>query len=240
MQKNMIVTAVFLAGIISTPAPVLASAPFSRCGDTDGVCRQFEELIEAQQPEKIISQYEADKSATYSDEAKRYIGQAYLALSSRDDISPELEEGYYRKALEVKHYIAYMGLYFFYFQKDEEKALGFLREYVKTDPKDTVPYVILGEAELGRQNYELADRYLRQGKKVAHAHSPRVDWLLFRANYLLKNYEFAAEMFGDAVTTGTFEKELKALKTDPLFEGIEGRPEFRKYSLFLKASPSCA
>jgi hypothetical protein len=233
MRKSMIVTAVFLACITATPATIL-SAPFSRCGDTDRVCRQFEELLEAQQPEKIISQYEADKSATYSEEARRYIGEAYLALSSRDDISPQLEESYYHKALEVKHYIAYMGLYFFYYQKDEEKALGFLREYVKTRPKDTVPYVILGEAELNKQNYQLADTYLRQAKKVARAHSPRVDWLLFRANYLLRNYKFAAEMFGDAVRAGTFEKELKALKADARFEGIEGRPEFRKYGAFLK------
>jgi hypothetical protein len=234
MLKNTIVTAVFLACLISSPAPVLASAPFSRCSDTDKVCKKFEELTEAQQPEKIIAQYEADKSAAYSDEARRYIGEAYLALSSREDISPELEERYYRKALEVKHYIAYMGLYFFYYQKDQEKALGFLREYVKTGPADTVPYVILGEAELNKQNYQLADTYLRQAKKVAHAHSPRVDWLLFRANYLLKNFEFAAEMFGNAVSTGTFEKELKGLKADPRFEGIGKRPEFRKFDAFLR------
>ncbi|HSB33301.1 MAG TPA: hypothetical protein VLG39_02480 [Nitrospirota bacterium] len=236
MRKYLIVTAVFLIAVVLAlmPASVFAAAPRSRCSDTDSVCKRFEALIEAQQPEKIVSQYEADKSATYSDEAKRYIGEAYLALASRDDVSPELEEGYYRKALEVKHYIAYMGLYFLYAQKDEEKALGFLREYVKTGPPDTVPYVILGEAELNKQHYELADRYLREAKKVAHAYSPRVDWLLFRANYLLKNYQFAAEMFGDAVAAGTFEQELKALKTDPRFEGIGKRAEFRKFEAFFR------
>jgi hypothetical protein len=97
-----------------------------------------------------------------------------------------------------------------------------------------VPYVILGEAELNKQHYELSDRYLREAKKVAHAHSPRVDWLLFRANYLLKNYQFAAEMFGNAVAEGTFEQELKALKTDPRFEEIGMRPEFRKFDAFFR------
>jgi hypothetical protein len=128
-----------------------------------------------------------------------------------------------------------MGLYFFYAPKDEEKALGFLREYVKTKPADTVPYVILGESELNRKHYDLADVYLREAKKVAHAHSPRVDWMLFQANYLLKHYEFAKEMFESAVTNGNFENEIKVMTTDPRFEGIDKRPEFERYQSTLKA-----
>lgn len=223
--------------VLAVPAPVRAAAPPSRCEDADKDCKEFEQLLEAQQPEKIITRYEAAKTARYSESARRYIGEAYLALASRDDVSPELEEGYYRKALEVGHSIAYMGLYFFYAQKDEDKALGFLREYVKTGPKDTVPYVILGESELNKKHYKLADSYLRDGKKVAHAHSPRVDWLLFQANYLLGDYQFAVEMFESALTNGTFEKEVKVLSSDVRFEGIENRPEFQKHRSLFKEAP---
>jgi hypothetical protein len=100
---------------------------------------------------------------------------------------------------------------------------------VKTGPADTVPYAILGESELNQKNYALADTYLRQAKKVAHAHSPRIDWMLFKANYLLKNYEFAAEMFESAAKDEKFEKEIKALASDARFEGIGKRPEFKKF-----------
>src|SRR5512143_23069 len=229
MKKHFVLGVALCVIALAAPAPIQASAPASKCEDADQVCKEFEQQLEAQQPDKVIARYEAAKTAQYSAVALRYVGDAYLLLASREDITPEQELGYYQKALGVKHYIAYMGLYFFYAQKDEEKALGFLREYVKTGPKDTVPYVILGESELNKQHFELADAYLREGKKVAHAHSPRVDWLLFRTNYLLKNYQFAAEMFGNAVAAGTFEQELKALKTDPRFEGIGKRAEFRKF-----------
>jgi hypothetical protein len=219
---------------IASAATGSASAPVSQCDDADKVCKNFEHLFEAQQPEKIAAQYEAAATTQFSESSLRYIGNAYLQLASRDNLSPEQEEGYYRKALEVKHYIAYMGLYFFYAQKNEEKALGFLREYVKTKPADTVPYVILGESELDMKHYELADAYLREGKQVAHAHSPRVDWLLFQANYLLKNYAYAKDMFASAVTKGKFEKEIRTIATDPRFEGIDKRPEFKEYQSMLK------
>lgn len=107
---------------------------------------------------------------------------------------------------------------------------------MKTNPRDTVPYVILGESELNEKHYELADAYLREGKKVAHAHSARVDWLLFQANYLLGNYRFAAEMFESAVTEGKFEIELKAIATDQRFRGIDQRPEFKPYQAMLKVA----
>lgn len=219
--------AAIISIVIALGTPVLAAETASKCPDKDTTCKTFEKLVHAEQPEKVVAQYDAKKQ--YSAEAKRYIGEAYLALASRDDVKPEQEEGYYRKALEVGHSIAYMGLYFMHVQKDEEKALGFLREYVKTQPQDTVPYAILGETELIRKNYAQADTYLRQAKKVAHAHSPRVDWMLFQANYLLKNYAYAAEMFESAVTKGTFNKELKALSTDQRFKGIEKQQEFKKH-----------
>ncbi len=212
--------------------------PVSRCADENTVCREFEKLAGEQQPEKIIERYEASPAAAYDDAARRLIADAYLAAASQENISPEKEEQCYRKALELKHYIAYMGLYFFYAQKDEEKALGFLREYVKTGPQDTVPYVILGEAELMKNNYELSNTYLREGKKVAHAYSPRVDWLLFEANYLMKNYQFAKDMFESAVTRGKFDNEIRALLSDPRFSDIVKRPEFEKYKDLFKTTPS--
>jgi len=237
MKKHIVLGIAICIIALAAPALIRASAPASKCEDTDKDCKEFEQLLDAQQPEKVIARYEAAKTAQYSEIARRYIGDAYLMLASREDITPEQELGYYQKALEVKHFIAYMGLYFFYAQKDEEKALGYLREYVKTGPKDTVPYVILGESELNKKQYELADAYLRVGKKVAHAHSPRVDWLLFQANYLLGNYQFAGEMFENAVTNGTFEKEVKALSSDIRFKGIENRPEFQKHRGLFKADP---
>jgi len=212
----------------------MASAPVSRCKDEDTTCKQFEAFNQGEQPEKVIAHY--GPAGHYSDETLRCVGNAYMALASRDDITPELEEGYYRKALEVKHAIAYMGLYFMYARKDEKKALGFLRDYVKTKPTDTVPYIILGEAELNSRNYALAAAYLREGKKVAHAHSPRVDWMLFQASYMLKDYAAAGELFESAVTKGAFEKELKTLVSDPRFADIEKRPEFKKYLEMLKTA----
>jgi tetratricopeptide (TPR) repeat protein len=236
MKPGIMIMVIFTLLITaSAPSP---AAPASRCEDTDTVCREFEQLTGAGRVEKIVAQYETAGGQAYSEGSRSYIGQAYLALASRDDISPELEERCYLNALKLNCTIAYMGLYFFHAQKDEEKALGFLREYVKTKPLDTVPFVILGEAELARNNYEIADSYLREAKRVAHAYSPRVDWLLFKANYLLRNYQFASEMFMNAVTKGKFESEIKALSADPRFEGIEMRPEFNACRSLFKLAKS--
>ena len=233
MKKHII--SLLVAVMVASTAFAADPAPqASRCAGTDKICLQLEKLFEAQQFEKIVDQY--DTGMKYSDGSRYLIGSACLALASQDNITPVQEESYYRGALQVKHYIAYMGLYFLYAQKNEEKALGFLREYIKTKPADTVPYAILGESELSKKNYELADSYLREAKKLAHAHSPRVDWMLFQANYLLKNYQFAKDMFESAVTNGKFEKELKAISTDSRFDGIERRPEFKQYQAMFKIS----
>jgi len=236
-MKPIVMIMVVFTLIIAASAPGYAS-PASSCESTDTVCREFEQFIDAGQFDKIVAQYETAGGIAYSEGSRSYIGQAYLALASREDISPEQEERCYINALKLNCPIAYMGLYFFHVQKDEEKALGFLREYVKTKPADTVPFVILGEAELAGNNYETADAYLREAKRVAHAYSPRVDWLLFKANYLLKNYQFASEMFMNAVTKGKFESEIKALSTDPRFEGIEKRPEFNACRSLFKLTKS--
>ncbi len=234
MKKHFISIILVIVAVIALPATGLTSESLSRCADKDTACRNFEQFLEAQQPEKIIEQY--NSAIPYSEDARIFIGEAYLAMASRDNISPDVEESYYRRAIEVKHNIAYMGLYFFYAVKDEEMAIGFLRDYLQTRPADTVPYVILGEYELNRMNYELADSYLRLAKQVAHAHSPRVDWLLFQTSYLLKNFTLAKEMFESAVTKGKFDKELKALTSDPRFSEISKRPEFSQFCNLLKVA----
>ncbi len=236
MKPSIMIMVVFTL-IITASVPGYAS-PKSRCENTDTVCGDFEQLTDAGQFDKIVARYETARGIAYSEGSRSYIGEAYLALASREDISPEQEELCYMNALELNCPVAYMGLYFFHVQKDEEKALGFLREYIKTKPADTVPFVILGEAELARNNYETADAYLREAKRVAHAYSPRVDWLLFKANYLLKNYQFASEMLMNALTKGKFESEIKALSADPRFEGIEKRPEFHACRSLFKVAKS--
>jgi Flp pilus assembly protein TadD len=122
-----------------------------------------------------------------------------------------------------------MGLYFITVQKDPEAALGYLRQYVATNPGDSVPYVILGEAELEKGRNREADAFLRASKKVARANSPRVEWMLFKANYLLGNYSDAARMFESAVASGQFDKQVKSLADDARFSGIGMRPEFKRF-----------
>lgn len=233
MEKQIfgIIVGVLIAAtaFAANPAPQV-----SRCSESDKVCRQFEKLAQAQQFEKIVDLY--DVGTRYSNESRALIGEACMALASRPNVTPAQEEAYYRGALQVNHAIAYMGLYFIYVQKDEGKAMDFLREYIKTKPADTVPYAILGEIELNNKNYELADTYLRQAKKVAYAYSPRIDWMLFQANYLMKEYQTAKDMFGSAVTYGKFEKELRAMASDQRFDGIDMRPEFKKYQSMLRVA----
>jgi tetratricopeptide (TPR) repeat protein len=233
MKKQMF--GIMFGVTIAAAALAANAAPqASRCAESDKICRQFEKLAQGQQFEKIVDRY--DTGTQYSSEARSLIGEACMALASRPNITPAEEESFYLGALQVKHSIAYMGLYFLYAQKDEAKALGFLREYIKTKPADTVPYAILGETELNNKNYELADAYLRQAKKVANVYSPRIDWMLFQTNYLLQNYQFAKEMFASAITYGKFEKELRAVAADQRFDGIDKRPEFKQYQSMLRVA----
>ena len=122
-----------------------------------------------------------------------------------------------------------MGLYFITVQKDPDAALGYLRQYVAAKPRDSVPYVILGEAELMKGRYKEADAFLRESKKIARANSPRVDWMLFKANYLMGNYGDAARMLESALASGQFDGQVKELASDVRFSGIGSRAEFRKF-----------
>jgi hypothetical protein len=130
--------------IMAAPAesPAAGNAP---CGEKDAVCLEFAGLYEAEQYDKIIGAIDTKKN--YSDASRSIIGQAYLMIAGRETNTPEQEEQFCRKALEYGSTSAYMGLYFIFASKDAETALGFLKQYIATKPKDSVPYVILGEAE---------------------------------------------------------------------------------------------
>ncbi len=225
-MRNSIICCIIII-LFTTATAGFAGEQKSRCAATDPVCRNFEKLTNAEQFDRIIQQVDPQKQ--YSESARHYIGKAYLALASAESNTPEQEEAFCRKALEFGSTQAYMGLYFINAQKDPEAALGYLRQYIATKPADTVPYVILGESELEKRNYRLADEYLRESKKVARASSPRVDWMLFKANYLLGNYGYASEMFENATTNGRFDDELKSIASDGRFHGIQKRPEFQKH-----------
>ena len=199
----------------------------SYCPDKDALCREFETLVQNEQYAAAISRI--DPKAVYSETTRQYIGKAYLGLAPAESNTPEQEEQYCRKALEYGAVQAYMGLYFITVQKDPEAALGYLRQYVANKPRDSVPYVILGEAELAKERYQEADSFLRASKKVARANSPRVDWLLFKANYLLGNFGDAAGMFQSAAASGQFDNQVKELLSDTRFSGIGNRAEFKKF-----------
>ena len=197
------------------------------CRDSDRACKTFRTLSEEEKYEMIVQK--AGPAEKYSPETQYYIGQAYLQLAGRETNTPDQEEQFCRKALEYGQHQAYMGLYFINAQKDPEAALEYLRLYSLTSPADSVPFVLLGESELDKGNYAAADIFLREAKRVARAQSPRVDWMLFQANYMMENYTFAGEMFGRALENAKFRKEVKRLLSDKNFKGIEKRPEFRKY-----------
>jgi tetratricopeptide (TPR) repeat protein len=228
-MENKIYRAI-LAVIVPTlfiGVPESISSQNPPCTKSDTICMEFEQLAEAGQFDAIIKKIDA--AVQYSENARRYISKAYLALAGKDENTSEQEEAYCRKALEYGFNQAYMGLYFIHAQKDQEKALGFLRQYIETKPYDPVPYVILGEAELGKKNYQLADLYLRESKKVARARSARVEWMLFQTSFLLGNYQYAVEILESVVANSEFNEELRSLGADERFQGIEKRPEFRKF-----------
>jgi tetratricopeptide (TPR) repeat protein len=133
-----------------------------------------------------------------------------------------------------------MGLYFIHAGQNEEKALGFLKQYIATQPKDSVPYVLLGQAEMDKENYVAANEFLRQARSVARGHSANLDWMLFQVNYLLGDFAYASAMLDSALTQDQFANELKSLSADPRFAGLSLRPEFRKYEPMIKGASAKA
>jgi tetratricopeptide (TPR) repeat protein len=197
------------------------------CSARDSACKEFAKLSDAGQFDKLTSQVNAGQN--YSWEAKELIGQAYLMLAGREGNSPEQGEKLYRKALEYGANSAYMGLYFLYCQKDSTAALGFLKQYITTGPNDSAPYVILGEAEMSRKNYSVANNYFRDAKKVARGTSKDLDWLLFQTSYLTGDYYTASSMLNSAFSQGKTVGDLKALIVDSRFSDMGKRSEFKKF-----------
>ncbi|NTW66130.1 MAG: hypothetical protein HGB21_07465 [Nitrospirae bacterium] len=232
MQKYFLGIIISAGIIISGQSGALATeAP---CSAQDAACKEFSALAAAEQYDKIIGKVDATK--TYSPAARAYIGQSYLMIAGRENNTPAQEEQFCMKALEYGATSAYMGLYFIHAGQNEEKALGFLRQYIATQPKDSVPYVLLGQAEMAKENHVAANEFLRQARSVARGHSANLDWMLFQVNYLLGDFSYASAMLDSALTQDHFANELKSLSADPRFEGLSLRPEFRKYEPIIKGA----
>jgi len=227
-----------LAAILIISGQSGAMAAGIACSERDTACKEFAKLAEGEQFDKIIEKVDSKKN--YSEAAKVYVGQAYLMIAGRENNTPEQEEQFCLKALEYGATSAYMGLYFIHASHNPEKALGFLKQYIMTRPKDSVPYVLLGEAEMQKENYEDANLYLREAKKVARGHSANLDWMLFQVSYLLGDFTYASAMLDGALAQDQFVSELRSLSADPRFADLCKRPEFKKYGPMIKGASAKA
>ncbi|MHB8846760.1 MAG: tetratricopeptide repeat protein [Nitrospirota bacterium] len=236
MQKKIFIIIAAIGIIIAGQSAVPAAE--NACAAKDAACLEFAKLAEAEQFERIIGSVDAKKR--YSEAARSYIGRAYLMIAGRETNTPEQEEQFCLKALEYGATSAYMGLYFINAGQNPEKAIGYLKQYIATKPKDSVPYVLLGEAEMEKENYETANMYLREAKSVARGHSTNLDWMLFQVNYLLGDFAYASAMLDGALARGQFIDELKSLAADPRYADFGSRPEFRKYEPLIKGTSAKA
>jgi len=199
---------------------------------SDDTCKKLEEQYFKKEYDKIIAAIDPKKR--YSEGSSFYIGMSYTILAERTD-SPEAKDKLYRQAIAIKYYPAYMSLYNLYRGKNPEAAMAFVKEYIKTDPRDPAPFLVLSEAQFNKRNYSEADKYLRKARQLSKGHTSKVDWLLFKTNYILGNYTSASQMFESAIAQSRFTEEIQALKSDTRFVGIENRPEFKQYKpLFSK------
>ena len=236
MTKHFITLIAAVGIIVTSQSTVLAAN--RACLEKDAVCKEFAALSDSGQFDRII--HKVDTKASYSDEAKALIGQAYLSIAGQETNTPAQEEFFCLKALEYGATSAYMGLYFINADKDLGKALTYLRQYIMTDPQDSVPYVILGEFEMGKENYEDANLYLRHAKSVARGSSSNLDWALFQVNYMIGDFAYASAMLDSVVSRGQFVAELKNLSADPCYADIGIRPEFSKYAPLIKGTSAMA
>ena len=236
-MKKTLVCMIMAAGIVIASGST-ALAGGKACAGNDTACIEFARLAASEQFDMIIEK--VDPKTAYSNEAKSSIGQAYLAIAARESNTPAQEEYFCLKALEYGASSAYMGLYFIHAGQDPEKALGFLKQYIATNPKDSVPYVLLGEAEMEKEHYEEANELLREAKTYARGLSTNLDWNLFQVSYLLGDFDYASAMLDSALSRGQFMKELKDLAADPRYADIGIRPQFRKYEPLIKGTTSLA
>lgn len=209
----------------------LSSAVFAEeqfCSDS--VCKKIENQYFKKEYEKLVSAINPREK--YSEGSVFYIGMSYTMLAEKAHLL-ETKEKLYRQAIAIRYYPAYMSLYNLYREKNHETATGLLKEYVKTNPDDPAPFVVLGEIEFNSKSYKDADKYLRRAKKLSKSHTSGLDWLLFKTNYVLGNYEYSSKMFDSAIAQSRFTEEIQAIKTDPRFAGIEDRPEFKQYKSLL-------
>ncbi len=222
----LIVSASFI--LIVNASSAVHSSPQAACTQSDSICQEFARLMQAERYEEIVAK--ADPRKSYSRESRAHIGQAYLMMAGRDQNSPEQEEMYCRKALEYGATAAYMGLYFIHAEKEPEAALGYLQNYVETKPNDSVPYVILGESELTKRNYDAARQYFVEARRVSHGLSANLDWLLFQASYLSGDFATASSMLESALSEGKTKDDLQALiDADRRYTEIGTRKEFRRF-----------
>jgi hypothetical protein len=77
---------------------------------------------------------------------------------------------------------------------------------------------------------------LREAKKVGRGQSSNLDWLSFQAGYLTGDYAYAGAMLESIMKKPEYEKELRALASDPRFSGMEKRPEFKQYESILQGA----
>jgi len=237
MRRGSFVVSMTLILVLGVHSPALSST-LATCMSTDSDCLAFARLMETEQYQKITEL--ADPMKPYSAEAKAYIGRAYLMLAGQEGTTPEQEELYCRKALAFDAVSAYMGLYFINADRSPEEALEYLREYIKTQPNDPVPYVILGEAELAQKNYEPASQYLAKARSVASGRSANIDWLLFQASYLAGDFTTASAMLDSSFSQGKTAGDLNALvSSDPRFFEIGKKSEFRKFFPTMNEAATC-
>lgn len=236
MKTTITITFAMLALLLVGPAGSTAGG--NTCADNDAICAEFATLTGTGRFERIIERAETAKGL--SEAAKAHVGNAYMMLAGKEGATPEQEERFCRKALEYGSSSAYLCLYFIYSGQNKEAALGYLKEYVATKPADPVPYILLGESELEKKNYQAANTYLRDAKKVARGHSSYLDWMLFKVSYILGDYSFACAVLDGALADGLYMKEFRNLVSDPLFEGMVKKPEFRKYEPLVMGTTALA
>jgi hypothetical protein len=195
------------------------------CTNTE--CRTFEKLYDSRQYHKITEL--ADPKAKYTEDTILFIGRSFMILSDEDTLPFEQKEKMLYQAIEFGYYPAFMGLYNLYADKDPKKALDFVKVYAATKPEDPDPYFALGEAAFQKNDYQSANAYLRRSSELSSGHTAGIDWLLFKTNYILRNYQYSAEILDSALAQGDFTKEINELKKDRHFRGIEKRPEFKEF-----------
>jgi tetratricopeptide (TPR) repeat protein len=226
MKKHIIGLFVVFVLVLSGYSNLYAGT--SACAKGDAVCREFAGLSDAGKHQAIIDKVNPKKS--YSDEARRLIGNAYLTVTGQESNTPQQKEQLYVKALEYGATSAYMGLYFIHAKTDTVKANGFLKKFVETKPQDATPYVLLGEADFKKGNYKSAKEYLREAKKVSQGNSGDIDWFLFKASYLAGDLSMASAMLDSSFSQGKTAGDLKALvSSDERFAAMGKQYEFRKF-----------